>query len=130
MCMRNTEEGCVLRQELEAVKKTTLSFDTRLTNVEGDVKQLRSDVQASFRQGEETMRMIGASLNSLAHDFGERMNNFDKRFVEEKEKWGNCLRTILLWGAKALIGGAIVAMGINVGLNAYKAVAAYFGGGS
>jgi hypothetical protein len=124
--MKGSEEGCVLREELAEVKKATGLLETRVAGVEEDMKHLRNEVQASFRQGESTMNMINTALGSLAHDFGERMNNFDKRFVEEKEKWGNCLRTILLWGAKVLIGGAAVAMGINL----YKSAMAYFGGGA
>ncbi len=125
MCMKGSEESCVLREEMAEVKKATGLLETRVAGVEEDMKHLRSEVQTSFRQGEATMQMINSSLSSLGHDFGERMNNFDKRFVEEKEKWGNCLRTILLWGAKALIGGAIVAMGINL----CRSAMSYFGGG-
>ena len=121
MCMQNTEEGCVLKEQLQAVKadvgavKTEVSsvkanvstLDSRLTQVEHDMGRMRSEAQFGFRS-------INAALDNLAHDFGARMNNFDKRIVEEKEKWGNTLRTILLWGAKALIVGALVAMGVNV----------------
>lgn len=128
MCMQNTQEGCVLREQLQGVKadvgavkedvagvKTEVAgvkadvgaLDSRLTQVEHDMGRMRSEAQFGFRS-------INTALDNLAHDFGERMNNFDKRIVEEKEKWGNTLRTILLWGAKALIIGALVAMGVNV----------------
>ena len=72
------------------------------------------------------MRAINTSVANLAHDFGERMNNLDKRIVAEKEKWGETLRKILTWGAKALILGALVAMGINIVNSVIKS---YFGAG-
>ena len=107
MCMKASEEGCVLKEQLDEVKQVTTEFDSRLTKVEDDVKQMRSEAQYGFRA-------INTALDNLGHDFGARMNNFDKRIIEEKEKWGNTLRTILLWGAKALILGAGLAMGINL----------------
>ena len=107
MCMKATEEGCVLREQLDDVKKAQAAFDTRLTKVEDDVRDMRSESQYGFRA-------INTALAELGHDFGARMNNFDKRIEEEKEKWGNTLRTILMWGAKALILGALTAMGVNI----------------
>lgn len=125
MCMRATEEGCILQEQLQEVKETTANLDSRLTKVEGEVGKMRTETADGFRQGAETMRQINESVANLAHDFGQRMNNFDKRFVEEKEKWGETLRKILTWGAKALILGALAAMGINV-LN--DVIKTYFGG--
>lgn len=111
MCMEATPEGCELRDELKETKAAVASLDTRLTKVESDVGKMRSETQ-------EGIRALTASVANLAHDFGDRMNNLDKRIITEKEKWGDTLRKILTWGAKALIIGALAAMG----LTAYKTV--------
>ena len=119
MCMRATEEGCVLAASQEELKKDVAALDTRLTKVETDVGKIRSEAQDGFRS-------LNSSINNLAHDFGERMNNLDKRIIVEKEKWGETLRKILTWGAKALILGALVAMGVNIVNSVIKS---FFSGG-
>ena len=107
MCMRATEEGCVLAASQEELKKDVAALDTRLTKVETDVGKIRSEAQAGFQS-------LNSSINNLAHDFGDRMNNLDKRVIAEKEKWGECLRDILKWTARVILSGALVAMGINI----------------
>jgi len=114
MCMKNREEGCVLRQQQEALKKQVDGIETRLSTVESDVSELRAETQYGFRQGAEAMKALNTSLTNLAHDFGERMNNFDKRIVAEKEKWGDTLRKIVIWTAKIVLAGAALAMGVTV----------------
>ena len=126
MCMRNSEEGCILADQQKELKAKVADMDTRLTNVEADVGKIRSEAQDGFRQGAEAMRAINTSVANLAHDFGERMNNLDKRIIVEKEKWGETLRKILTWGAKALILGALVAMGVNIVNSVIKS---FFSGG-
>lgn len=122
MCMRNTEEGCALSSQLAKQADKVANIDERLTKVETDVGKIRSEAQDGFRQGAEAMRNINTSLSNLAHDFGSRMNNMEARIITEKEKWGEVLRTILKWGAKALIYGALVAMGVNVVSSVIKSV--------
>ena len=107
MCMRASEEGCVLAAQQNELKE-------RVAVLEKDVAEIRAETRSGFKQGAEAMREINASVANLAHDFGERMNNLDKRIIVEKEKWGETLRKILTWGAKALILGALVAMGVTV----------------
>ena len=107
MCMRATEEGCVLASQQNELKGKVENIDERLTKVEADVGKIRSEAQDGFRS-------LNSSINNLAHDFGDRMNNLDKRIIVETEKWGETLRKILTWGAKALILGALVAMGVNI----------------
>ena len=111
MCMKSTPEGCELREELKETKATVASLDTRLTKVEHDVGKMRSESQDGFKA-------INASLSNLAHDFGSRMNNIDKRLVEEKEKWGNTLRSIVIWTVRLVLTGCAVAMGMT----AYKQI--------
>lgn len=113
MCMRATDEGCVLQEQQKELKEKVAQMDERLTKVEGDVGKMRSEAQECFRQSAETMREINGSVANLAHDFGERMNNLDKRIITEKEKWGETLRSIVKWSAKVILVGALVAMGVT-----------------
>jgi CII-binding regulator of phage lambda lysogenization HflD len=109
--MKATPDGCELREELKETKAAVASLDTRLTKVESDVGEMRSETQ-------EGIRALTASVANLAHDFGSRMNSMDARLVEEKVKWGDTLRKMLLWAVRVILVGALAAMG----LTAYKAV--------
>ena len=111
MCMKATPEGCELRDELKETKTAVAALDTRLTKVEHDVGSMRSETQ-------EGIRALTASVANLAHDFGSRMNSMDARLVEEKVKWGDTLRKMLLWAVRVILVGALAAMG----LTAYKTV--------
>ena len=119
MCMQNSEEGCILSEQQEELKKKVSSMDERLTKVETDVGKIRSEAQDGFRQGAEAMRAITTSLANLAHDFGDRMNNLDKRVIAEKEKWGDTLRSLVKWSARVLLAGAAVAMGVTIWKNIF-----------
>ena len=112
MCMRNSEEGCVLQAQQAELKAKVANMDERLTKVETDVGKMRSETQEGFKQGAEAMQQISKSVSDLAHDFGDRMNTIDKRLVAEKEKWGETLRKILVWTVKVVLLGALVAMGV------------------
>lgn len=116
MCMKATPEGCELRDELKETKAAVAALDTRLTKVENDVGSMRSESQDGFRA-------INASIANLAHDFGNRMNNIDKRLVEEKEKWGATLREVVVWTVRLVLLGCAVAMGVT----AYKSIFAMGG---
>ena len=113
MCMKGTTEGCVLAASQEELKKDVAALDSRLTKVETDVGKIRTEAQDGFRQGAEAMRAINTSVSNLAHDFGERMNNLDKRIIVEKEKWGETLRWAVKVSIKVLLAGALAAMGIT-----------------
>ena len=116
MCMKATDEACVLKTQLEEVKATTANLDSRLTKVEEDVGKMRAESQSGFKA-------INDSITNLAHDFGSRMNNLDKRLVEEKVKWGHTLRKMLLLAERVILAGCGIAMGIT----AWKTL---MGGGS
>ena len=113
MCMKATPEGCELRDELKEVKTATAALDTRLTKVEHDVTKIRSESAEGFKAGAEAMRQLNASISNLAHDFGSRMNSMDARLVEEKVKWGDTLRKMLLWAVRVILAGCAVAMGVT-----------------
>lgn len=112
MCMRNSEEGCILQEQQAELSDKVQNIDARLTKVEADVGKMRSETQEGFRHGAEAMQQISKSVSDLAHDFGDRMNTIDKRLVAEKEKWGETLRKILVWTVKVVLLGALVAMGV------------------
>ena len=76
---------CDWKPDFDTLNKRVDGIESRMSQVEHDVGKMRSESQDGFKA-------INASLSNLAHDFGSRMNNIDKRLVEEKEKWGNTLR--------------------------------------
>lgn len=114
MCMKSSDEGCVLREQQAELKKQVENIDSRLTQVERDVGKIRSETQEGFRQGAAQMNAINDAVTNLGHDFGERMNGFDKRLVTEKEKWGETFRWVVKVVVKLLIAGCAVAMGVTV----------------
>ena len=113
VCMKNTEEGCILAASQEELKKDVAALDTRLTKVEADVGKMRTEAQDAFKS-------LNTSVNNLAHDFGERMNNLDKRIVAEKEKWGDTIRDIVKWTVRVILAGCAVAMGVTAWQSIFK----------
>ena len=113
MCMRATEEGCVLAAQQNELKE-------RVTVLERDVANIRAETQAGFKQGAETMREITTSVANLAHDFAQRFNNIETTVVAEKVKWGETLRWVVKVAVKVLLAGAAVAMGVTAVQNFLK----------
>lgn len=113
MCMKNSEEGCVLLAQLEAVKNDVVSLDRRMTAQEDAVAKMRSETQEGFKHGTESMREINVSVANLAHDFGQRFNNIETTVVAEKVKWGETLRWVVKVAVKVILAGTLLAMGIN-----------------
>ena len=111
--MKNTEDGCVLSDQLTNLNERVDKFETRLTQVEHDVGKMRAETQDGFKAGAAQMNAINAAVTNLGHDFGERMNGFDKRLVTEKEKWGETFRWVVKMVVRLLIAGCAVAMGIT-----------------
>ena len=120
MCMRASEEGCVLFEQLEAVKKDVVSLDKRMTAQEEAVAKMRSETHEGFKQGAETMKEINASVSNLAHDFAQRFNNIETTVVAEKVKWGETLRWVVKITVKVVLAGAAVAMGVTAIENFFK----------
>lgn len=117
MCMENSEEGCILREQQKQLKGKVENIDERLTKIEADFGKMRSETQAGFKHGAEAMQQISVSVANLAHDFGQRFNNIETTVVAEKVEWGKTLRKILVWTAKTVLAGALVAMGIFTSIN-------------
>lgn len=113
MCMRATEEGCVLAAQQEELTK-------RVTSLEHDVANIRAETQAGFKAGAEAMRQLNTSVSNLAHDFGQRFNNIEATVVSEKVEWGKTLRKIVLWSAMVILSGCAVAMGVTLYKNFFK----------
>lgn len=113
MCMRNSEEGCILQAQQEQLKDKVENIDERLTKVEVDVGKMRSETQEGFKQGAQAMQQINTSVANLAHDFGQRFNNIETTVVAEKVKWGETLRWVVKMAVRVLLAGAAVAMGVT-----------------
>lgn len=105
---------CEWKPDFDELSGRVTNIEERMTQVEHDVGKMRTETQDGFRQGAEAMQQINKSVANLAHDFGDRMNNLDKRVIAEKEKWGETLRWIVKISVRVLLVGALVAMGITV----------------
>ena len=102
---------CDWKPDFDALNKRVDGIENRMSQVEHDVGKMRTESQDGFKA-------LTASLSNLAHDFGSRMNSMDARLVEEKVKWGDTLRKMLLWAVRVILVGALAAMG----LTAYKTI--------
>lgn len=120
MCMRNSEDGCILSEQQAALKKEVSSLDERMDKLEKDFATMRSETQDGFKQGAVAMREISASVSNLAHDFGQRFNNIETTVVAEKVKWGETLRWVVKVAVKVILAGAAVAMGVTAIENFFK----------
>lgn len=100
MCMRNNEgESCEVAKSLAALDGRVGKLETRMDKMEGSLA--------------DGFRSITASVNTLGHDFGERMNLIEKKVVDEKTAWGESFRKWLDWIVKLLIVGCGAAMGMT-----------------
>ena len=113
MCMRATEEGCILSEQQKHLAGEVANIDERLTKVEADVGKMRSETQDGFKAGAAQMAAINTSVANLAHDFGQRFNNIETTVVAEKVKWGETLRWVVKMAVRVLLAGAAVAMGVT-----------------
>lgn len=113
MCMRATEDGCILSEQQEALKQKVSSLDNRMDKLENEFASMRSETQDGFKQGAVAMREISASVSNLAHDFGQRFNNIETTVVAEKVKWGETLRWVVKLTVKVVLAGSLVAMGVT-----------------
>lgn len=104
---------CDWKPDFDSLNERVTGIEGRVTQLEHDVGKMRSETQEGFKAGAAQMNAINTSVDNLAHDFGERMNGFDKRLVTEKEKWGETLRWVVKVVVKLLIAGCAVAMGIT-----------------
>lgn len=104
---------CEWKPDFDGLNERVTKIEGRMTQVEHDIGKMRSETQDGFRQGAESMRAINTSVSNLAHDFGERMNGIDRRLVEEKQKWGDTLRMVVVWSVRVILAGAALAMGIT-----------------
>ena len=102
---------CDWKPDFDTLNKRVDGIESRMSQVEHDVGKMRTESQDGFKA-------LATSLSNLAHDFGSRMNSMDARLVEEKIKWGDTLRKMLMWAARVILIGALAAMG----LTAYKTV--------
>ena len=108
---------CDWKPDFDTLNKRVDGIETRMTQVEHDVGKMRSETQEGFKQGAEVMQQISTSVANLAHDFGQRFNNIEATVVAEKVEWGKTLRKILVWTAKTVLAGALVAMGVFTYIN-------------
>lgn len=104
---------CEWKPDFDSVNERVTKIEARMEQVEHDMGKMRSETQEGFKAGAAQMNAISAAVTNLGHDFGERMNGFDKRLVTEKEKWGETFRWVVKVVVKLLIAGCAVAMGVT-----------------
>ena len=110
MCMMGQDgkkESCEVAKSLAELRAHVKDGDKRLTELETTVADMRKESQSGFTRMTE-------AINTLGHDFGERMNIIEKKVVDEKAEWGKTLRKVVLAGAYALITLACLAAGLNI----------------
>ena len=120
MCMRATEEGCILSEQQTALKKEVAALDVRMMKLEGAFSTMRSETQEGFKHGAVAMEEINKGVANLAHDFAQRFNNIETTVVAEKVKWGETLRWVVKLTVKVVLAGAAVAMGVTAIENFFK----------
>lgn len=104
---------CEWKPDFDTLNKRVDGIESRMTQVEHDVGKMRSETADGFRHGAEAMQAINTSVANLAHDFGERMTNLDRRIIAEKEAWGQTLRSVVIWSVRVILAGCAVAMGVT-----------------
>ena len=97
---------CDWKPDFDTLNKRVDGIESRMSQVEHDVGKMRTESQDGFKA-------LTESVANLAHDFGSRMNSMDARLVEEKVKWGDTLRKMLLWAVRVILAGCAVAMGVT-----------------
>lgn len=108
MCMMAKKDGgvesCEVAKSLAALDGRVGSLETRMDKMEGSLS--------------DGFKTLSSAINTLGHDFGDRMNLIEKKVVDEKAKWGDSFRKWLDWIVKLLILGCLAAMGMT----AYKVI--------
>ena len=97
---------CEWKPDFDTLNKRVDGIETRISQVEHDVGKMRSETQ-------EGIRSLNASVDNLAHDFGQRFNNIEATVVAEKVEWGKTLRKLLTWTVAVVLSGCAVAMGVH-----------------
>lgn len=98
----------------DAVENHVAKLHVRVDTVEKRLGQVEHDVSTMRTETKDGFKTVLHSINDLAVEFGTRMNTLDQRIVDEKAKWGDTLRSIVLWSVRVLLTGALAAMGVTI----------------
>lgn len=98
----------------DAVENHVAKLHVRVDTVEKRLGQVEHDVSTMRTETKDGFKTVLHSINELAVEFGTRMNTLDQRIVDEKAKWGDTLRSIVLWSVRVLLTGALAAMGVTI----------------
>ena len=98
----------------DAVENHVSKLHVRVDTVEKRLGQVEHDVSTMRTETKDGFKTVLHSINGLAVEFGTRMNTLDQRIVDEKAKWGDTLRSIVLWSVRVLLSGALAAMGVTI----------------
>ena len=90
-------------------KKHYDDLEERVTALEGEVNELRNETRTGF-----------SSVNANIETLSQQITNMDKRIIEEKVKWGEVLRKIVLRATYVILAGCAAAMGVTLYANFFK----------
>ena len=105
MCMKNTDEGCVLQEQQKELKEQVKNIDTRLTKVETEMKDCR----------DENRRGFDDIKTQLGYMYAERT------------AWSQWMRDNLPKAAKWIGKWSLILIGVAIGINNLQQIAALFG---
>lgn len=78
-------------------------LDQRVTDLESEVNELRTETRTGFNA-------VNANIETLS----QQITNMDKRIIEEKQRWGDVLRSCVKWTVRGLVAVAVYAAGVNI----------------
>lgn len=87
-------------------KKHYDELEDRVTALEGEVADMR-------RETRDGLAAVNANIETLS----QQMTNMDTRMLamaDEKRKWGETLRGIVKWTARAILAVVTYAAGVNL----------------
>jgi len=105
MCMKNSEDGCILAAQQKELKEKVTNIDTRLTKVETEMKDCRDE----NRRGFDDLKA------QLGHIYAERA------------EWSKWMRENLPKAAKWIGKWTVILVGVAIGINNLREIVAVFG---
>ncbi len=105
MCMKNSEEGCVLSTQQKELAERVDKLEKQMVEVQAIQKQMRSELQQGFA------------------DLKTQIGNI----YEERKEWSKWMRENLPKAAKWVGKWIVILTGVAIGASNIRDIAAVFG---
>ena len=105
MCMKNSEEGCVLSTQQKELAERVDKLEKQMVEVQAIQKQMRSELQQGFADLKTQMEHIYA----------------------ERAEWSKWMRENLPKAAKWIGKWTVILVGVAIGINNLREIVAVFG---